>query len=523
MSSRKAPLRERLLAHSPDPIKSSILRESGMGWNPNPQPQNTGSVSSTSSADSLITPLRIEKRDTPLRPRGAPIPRRTSSSYKHMHSNNLVSKSPFKSQIPTAATPLAKPEAPIAIAFPLTPTRRVSGEKRQRASSMHDLAEAENSRPFALKRERKQSKAFEVLLEKEAVTKSPFKAAPPQASDEGKSPAIPIPKARPASAPELLRPETPSSQPSTSPRPSPGRSALVSRRMHGPRVSGSGRRERRKTVTFDERCDVLEFDRDEFSRIDDSDDDVFASSDEEDGTDDNSMEFEPHEQIEIPSLPAEETEAESVDQDGEQDDGPSFDSPSLDTEDKKDDSQMPLDPDASITGLVDNLFFNEQDRSLAEDSVASAPGTPPRQSSLPPDLETEGGVPLGRSHHVERFLQHHSPHMGPQRISPSNSPGGSSPGRYPFTLNLPAHASPNGPSATPPRRSPGMTHSTPPLGRTTHAERIKDARDQEHDEISQEVCNLPPSPSRMEAHATQEHTDDALIPRFDLGQGTSLH
>ncbi|KAJ7646642.1 hypothetical protein FB45DRAFT_998093 [Roridomyces roridus] len=42
---------------------------------------------------------------------------------------------------------------------------------------------------------------------------------------------------------------------------SPARSSLVSRRMHGPRLSG--RRERRKTVMFDERCDVVEFDGDE--------------------------------------------------------------------------------------------------------------------------------------------------------------------------------------------------------------------------------------------------------------------
>lgn len=518
MANRKSPLRERLLSNSPDPIKSSILRESGMGWNPNPQPQNTGSVSSTSSADSLISPLRIEKRDTPVRPRGPPIPRRTSSSYKHMHSNNLVSKSPFKSQIPAPASSAARPEQPIAISFPLTPSRRVSGEKRQRPSSMHELAETENSRPFALKRERKQSKAFEVLLEKEAVTKSPFRVAPPEPSDDPKPSAIPIPipKRRPVSVPPpdvLLRPETPSSQPSTSPRPSPGRSALVSRRMHGPRLSGSGRRERRKTVTFDERCDVVEFDRDY-----DSDGDVFASSEEEDGSDENSMEYEPQ-QIEIPTLLDEETEMAAMEQDIDQDDDASYEDVCEGMDDKKGGSM--LDPDASITGLVDNLFFNRQDQSLVDSSFASATNTPPRHSSLPPDLETEGGVPLGRSHHVERFLQHHSPHLGPQRISPKSSPGGTSPGRYPFSLNLPTQASPNGPPATPPRRSPGMTHSTPPLGRSTHAERVKEVRDQENDEIAQEVGHLPPSPSPMKRQVAQERTGDALIPRFELGQGTS--
>src|SRR5712675_2108628 len=45
---------------------------------------------------------------------------------------------------------------------------------------------------------------------------------------------------------------------------SPGRPSLVSKRFHGPRVIGHDvpRRQRRKTVTFDETCDVITFERD---------------------------------------------------------------------------------------------------------------------------------------------------------------------------------------------------------------------------------------------------------------------
>lgn len=449
-----------------------------------------------------------------------------------MHNNNLVSKSPFKSQIPAPATPSLKPK-PIAISFPTSSSRRVSGEKRQRPSSMHELAEHENSRPLALKRDRKQSKAFEVLYEKEAVSKSPFRVpgsgtASGSTSDDGKrastsaSTSSPVARPRPVSvaAPEDYLPPPRAPTPSRN-TPSPGRSALVSRRMHGPRLSGSGRRERRKTVTFDERCDVVEFDRDE-----ESGDDVFESS-SEDGEDpqNSSMQLDNDQSEDLmPIQTPQEMLDEPIEVDEEGPDESSFESTSShDEEAKKVDPLLALDPDASITGIVDNLFFSDNGHHPADHSLASVVSTPPRQSSLPPELETEDGVPLGRSHHVERFLQHHSPHLGPQRISPNSSPQAHSPGRYPFNLNLPTHASPNGPPATPPRRSPGMSHTTPPLGRSTHAERVKDAREQEHDDLSREVNNLPPSPSPMKPQAAvRQQSEEALIPRFDLGQGTSL-
>ncbi|RXW25072.1 hypothetical protein EST38_g810 [Candolleomyces aberdarensis] len=287
--------------------------------------------------------------------------------------------------------------------------------------------------------------------------------------------------------------------------------------MHGPRLSGSGRRERRKTVTFDERCDVVEFDRDE-----ETDEDVFDSTSEDEEGSDGSMQEE--RQIHIPDLPTEDTEANAVDQDDD-----SYDSVPLDQDDKKDDALMDLDHDTSITGIVENMFFGVNARPLADGSFASVASTPPRQGSLPPDLETEDGIPLGRSHHVERFLQHqqhHSPAQAAPHFSPRNSPRqGSpqihSPGRYPFNLNLPTHASPHGPPATPPRRSPGMTHATPPLGRSTHAERVGEAREQERDETSRGVERLPSSPSPVKPLSAHEHKGDGLIPRFSLPNGST--
>ncbi|KAJ7039101.1 hypothetical protein C8F04DRAFT_950547, partial [Mycena alexandri] len=226
-----SPLRDRLLSNSPDPAKNAILRESGMGWAADQPPR---------SASPNVSPLRIAKRDSPRRPPPSEVARRNSSSFKHVTKNNLVSKSPFKSQIPTAATPTT------ARSFP-SPSRRVSGEKRPRPQSMHDQAEAENDRPFAYKRERRQSKTFQGLIQKEPVTKSPFRQQAEQPQDRPPVPPVP---------------PTPSRIPVPALGPSPARSSLVSKRMHGPRLS-NGRRERRKTVTFDERCDVVEFDRDE--------------------------------------------------------------------------------------------------------------------------------------------------------------------------------------------------------------------------------------------------------------------
>ncbi|KAF8973078.1 hypothetical protein BDZ97DRAFT_1912661 [Flammula alnicola] len=522
MTSRKSPLRDRLLSNSPDPIKSSILRESGMGWSSS----STNPIPSSGSAGSITSPLRIAKRDSPGRPKGPAVARRTSSSYRHVHTNNLVSKSPFKSQIPTPSTPSSRP--------PLSfPTRRVSGEKRPRPSSMHELAETENDRPFALKRDRKQSTTFQGLLEKEPVSKSPFKLHPHGPPYEAKPPPPPIPliydKPRQSSTP----PGSSFIQPPTSPPnkgPSPGRSSLVSRRMHGPRLSGGAKRERRKTVTFYERCDVLEFDRE-----DDTEEEVFQSADEEDHDEDHDDSNHEPQREDNPFMSPTHTNSN---QDEVMEDDASYESIQL--SDAGLNPSVPSllsDPDASITGIVEEMFFSSTAANLLSEvsmtSMTSNASTPPRHNDIPTDLETEDGVPFGRSHHVDRFLQHHQqqsphvqqpPHFSPHGSSPSQHTSPlhhQSPSAYPQAFNLPTYASPLGPPATPPRRSPAVRHSTPPLGRSTHLERIRKAREEEKEEENvEDVVKLPVSPSPMKKRPgdTDLH-DEGLIPRFDLRTG----
>ncbi|KIJ92124.1 hypothetical protein K443DRAFT_651891 [Laccaria amethystina LaAM-08-1] len=269
MANHRCSPRDRLPSNSPDSIKSSILRESGMGWNS----QSSGSLSSSSSGES---PLCISKRHSPGRPRGPAVARRSSSSYKHIHDNNVVSKSLFESQIPTLSTPSNR-LVPIPITFlTSSPTQQVSAEKRPRPSSLYEQTENKNERPFALKRECRQSKGFQNLIEKDPVT---FKLRQPTSSDTRPSSSlIPVPLTRiplASYAPSAISIQPPASL-SAHPPPSPGRSSLVSKRLHGPCLSGGGKREHLKRVGFDERCDVVEFDREEEAlEMDDDADDPF--------------------------------------------------------------------------------------------------------------------------------------------------------------------------------------------------------------------------------------------------------
>ena len=310
-----------------DKMKQNILKESSAGWS------NT------------ISPLRISKRDTngsagsdsgtdgSLKlPDGPGVARRQSSSYKHMFHNNLVSKSPFKSQQVPKVQRSNIPQLPSRLIGSPRGMRKISGEKRPRPESLVQQAEQENQqRTRELGFKRRQSKGFQNLTVKEPVTKSPFKrvVSPPSSSasapiqitlprdlksidDDVTStedvdslsskghthieylmPEVP-PAPPPKPSPSLSRSSTPQpigqqhSPLRVSPLPSalqvsPARSSLVSRRLKGPRsrsLSGSPsdtptRRERRKTVTFDERCDVVEFDRE-------SHEDVFMDTDDED-------------------------------------------------------------------------------------------------------------------------------------------------------------------------------------------------------------------------------------------------
>ncbi|KAN0131906.1 hypothetical protein V8E53_010186 [Lactarius tabidus] len=278
-----------------------------------------------------VTPLRIAKRDTPGRPHASQISRRSSNTFAKLTRSNLVSQSPFRSPVSSAPAP-SRPSSVTNVPAP----RRVSGEKRPRPDSMH--SHVENERPLGFRR--RQSKGFQDLIEKEPVSKSPFRR-----------PASPVedPFPPPPPPPKVIHT---SHLPTPSSSASPGRSSLVSKRFHGPRLIGHDvpKRQRRKRVTFDETCDVVTFERD-YSLDSDvfSDDDEFGEP-EEDG--------EP---------------AESV------------------------------DANDSITGLVDSMIQDARD--------ASNPQTPPMDRSLPPHTDNQDGVPYGRTHHADRaaFSRHSLP------------------------------------------------------------------------------------------------------------------
>ncbi|TRM69172.1 hypothetical protein BD626DRAFT_562955 [Schizophyllum amplum] len=464
--SKGSHLKERLLSQSPDPVKANILRESGAGWSSPPSVH-----SRSSSSNGVTSPLRISKRDSPRLDPGRRFPtdiaRRSSNSFKHVRNNNLVSKSPFKSHLSSSSSPKSS-----GVQFPSSP-RRVSGEKRQRPQSMHEQAETENERPFALKRERRQSKTYQVLSTKEPVKNSPFRRPgdPPQQppSSIPRPPLSPNKRAMLASTKEEAASED---NPPPRHNPSPIRSSLVSKRLHGPRVSG--RRERRKTVTFHNTCDVVEFDRDEgemggdvFESDDESgyesyepgDDDPFYGG----GHDDEPMNIDEQEHVQPPS--AHEADA-------------SYESINL-----SDTGNTSFTADTSITGLVDEILGESEDGEIANQSTPPRPG-----HDIPTDLQTEDGIPFGRSHHAERAGEfHHQEHEQPHPAPPSP------PQFVPeTTFGVPPQA-----SSTPPQTPNLRNAQSPPLGRSTHVERVQAAREEEKEEqrMSEDVSMLPPSPS----------------------------
>ncbi|KAF7315210.1 PH domain-containing protein [Mycena indigotica] len=437
MASAPSPLRDRLLSNSPDPVKNHILRESGHGW-------TEGSPKGSPN----ISPLRIAKRESPVRRPPPSVARRNSSSFKHVKNNNLVSKSPFKSQIPKSQTPTS------ATSFLMSPTRRVSGEKRPRPQSMHDQAEAENDRPFAFKRERRQSRTYQGLMQKEPVTKSPFR-------QDSQPPPAPIPPV----------PPTPSRIPvMATTSASPVRSSLVSKRMHGPRGSNTSRerREERK-VTFNEACDVVEFD------LESEEEEELVS---EEG---NSADIDPDSTPEDPFIQQSPPPQES-----------SYDSVDLSDASMLPDTSMPLelDPDVSITGIVDAMFFAPADGTstppphLGSSHTRTYEFTPDH----PTDLDTEEGIPFGRSHHAERSAAFHAHQAHPAPI-PQPQLSASRP--------LPRPDMARSRSATPPHSV--EDHATPPLGRTTHFERRHTAAAEDHysedENEARDVARLPGSPS----------------------------
>lgn len=397
------PLADRLQSNSPDPPSSWLPRST--------------------------TPLRITKRESS--PQSQPpiqrgLARRQSSSYNHVRNSHLVSKSPFKSQIPTSVASTPSP-------------RRVSGEKRPRPVSMQTH---ENERPLGFKR--RQSKAFQGLLEKEPVTKSPFR--------------------RPSQPSEAKPPPLPST--------SPARPALVSKRLHGPRTVSNGstqqRRRRRKTVTWDERCDVVEFDRDEDQLQDD-----FTVSDSESDT----------------MLNQEYT--------------------------RSDDSMESDEPDRSdaVCGWLDDGLSDEEllqtphnSRVLTVNVNANAEGprTPHNSRLLGVNPDAEDGVPYGRSHHVQRAVAaHHRREDLPFSIQDQSSSPSASP-------HVP-------PDATTPEisASPTLQASSDQLISSEHSQEHQ----QQETEVEQDVRMLPPSPSPARRNKISPRTcpdRDSPIPQFQI-------
>ncbi|THH07867.1 hypothetical protein EW145_g3090 [Phellinidium pouzarii] len=576
----------------PDSMKDSILKESTAGW------ANT------------ITPLRIAKRDhvvcgvsSSSSPNPPPkvVARRSSNSYKHMFNNNLVSRSPFRSQIPAPAR--ISPRQPGlsnsngTTGLPRT-ARKVSGEKRPRPDSLVQQAERENSlRVNELGFKRRQSKGFQGLAEKEPVSKSPFrrimspngKGDDHDADDEMNMPIsieLPMKYAHSANddetSPETtetdfslnskenvyvppltikavdpptrpLTPLTPPQRPAEqrftpspsferrSPIPSamqasPARSSLVQKpRVMGPRsrslsIGGSPvdtpTRERRKTVTFDERCDVVEFDRASHE------DAVFESDDDQVyGVPEPAQNAQPDSSAESSNASAEYASAEYA------------------TPKHSPRRAMPVFDalDVSINGLVDSM--------LQEASTFSGePSTPELNSTsfttIAADLNAmsvgaEDGEPHGQTHHVERARDHQheldtqqdaqppipgvfatkkddTEHDDLRDYEPSFSPISlSTPPRQPHTLpqTPQTHAAPLTYGRTPLPALPPDTERAEdgmPLGRTHHAERARTARDAD---LESDVKILPPSPSPMKkpgAVDVERDLPEPYIPKLDL-------
>ncbi|EIW80738.1 hypothetical protein CONPUDRAFT_166161 [Coniophora puteana RWD-64-598 SS2] len=630
----------------------AIIKQSAKGW----------STSKPSSDDpkqpkqQVTSPLRIAKRDSSTglgappgkvvggRPPMPNVARRSSSSYKHLRTNNLVSKSPFKSSttpsLPSTSTSTsastssssARSNAPqkqqgLGLGRNQSqkrgPTpRKTSGEKRPRPESMHEQAEEENERPGKFKRERKQSKAYQGLIEKEHVSKSPFRAPAPGerqvVSDEDaaemspvESAPVPPPKdVPPKDVPpgKLLFPTTSgqgySPSPSPSPMPSsragtPTRSSLVSKRLHGPRTAdaphGEGRRQRRKTVTFDERCDVLEFEAEEaeedpfyesdaeeddqrYGAPDGEDEEGFVHSDnmEDDeeeaffgsghAQEDEDVQMEafagaadvdgeeyhrdPEEEEEYahhhPDHPEHREDAEDHRAHGDEDqhhhhhhDGDDqhqhqqHDHSFEEEEGEGEGESMYLEhrtANDSITGMVDAMIASafapshSRDTSAQSGSTVSlpradanpdasvdvdasadviaaadadadpaspAPSTPPHDASvLPPDADTEDGVPYGRTHRRER-----------QRMRSGGAVEGSPAAGYPFPSVSSVEGTPAAPAGVGTERDVGMLPPSPsPMGKTRELPR--DGEEEEDDEQGD--------------GAEDEHGEEGMVPRFGL-------
>lgn len=441
------------------PLRDRAPSNAGKGW----KPQST-------------TPLRIAKRDSPqpeaqerIIPALTPSRRR---SVRNLADGARVSNSPFVlSQLS------AKPGA-----IHGSPMRRVSGEKRPRSHSMSDQAENEN--PAV--RKRRQSQVSELLVQKKPVTNSSFKSSKPAAEKPRRVSQEPVAAQQQTREPSPQTDHTESDSELAPPPPpkewfgrssphrsqSPSRPSLVSRRLHGPRMTR--RHSRRKTVTFDEKCDVLEFDVEE------------DSSNPFDWVTDDDENYNHNEPMNVNDQPYE----------GNEDDHerPGHRGPlrlhNPDVDESFDGFQVGED---SITGLVDSML---------QDAL---PNTPPHDEGAPDDLGNEDGVSYGRPQHAERITTAHQHQKEELQRELTDTP-------------LPNHSSASTPSQSREGTPATLVSSGPyiPLDRSSNSERPKE---QERFNLDDDLRQMPPSPSPAKLHSPPSHgrsNTESFIPRFAL-------
>ena len=462
-----------------------------------------------------------------------------------MFNNNLVSRSPFKSQL-APRQPLSSANTPRTVVVP----RKTSGEKRPRPDSLIKQAEQENARRVhELGYKRRQSRGYQGLSELEHVSKSPFKKVFSSEKRENYNPEEPIAIAFPTkgddettetesslnSKERSLTPpnihierhhsNTPTFVERRSPGPSalqgsPARSSLVQKpRLQGPRSRslsigapkspvGTGTppvRERRKTVTFDERCDVVEFDRESHE------DAVFETDDDDDGFYGGSK-------------------------------GNRNKDDSLDSYDSNADETVHVAKRSGVSDIFDAQTLNDSinglvDSMLQEASSMGGPSTPQGNHSFESiaddeDMVTGGaedGIPLGRTHHAERSREHMQEFRDEETIPAlfDELARGSSSSPYRRGADI-ATEEPHTPQTR--HRRSGSIITRPilppdtecvedgiPLGRAHHSERVKEAHEGPYED---DVAMLPPSPSPVKSTPQLAHSRDLaapMIPKLDLG------
>lgn len=457
--------------------------------------------------------------------------------------------------------------------------RKVSGEKRPRPDSLVKQAEVENQqRVKELGFKRRQSKGFQGLVEKEPVTKSPFRRiVSPNNIQEPIAIELPTKNyshhdikeedttdttsvdttdldtftgkndvfATIKSVQSPIRPLTPSSQPSQplpfTPSPghanrpvpsahqvSPTRSSLVQRpRLLGPRsrsFSNSPADTPRKTVTFNDGVDVVEFDRasHEDRLFDTDDEDIYGPPD------------------------AQQEDESSFESNGSYNNAtPTYQSPNNSREFNRptamDIFNHVVAADDSISGLVDSML--QEASAFSADHEPTTPDFHQESFNLDADLVNggvENGIPHGRMHHSERVrMEHQQEHPADLARLPSAFENEAMQEDEPSFSSISLSTPPRQVQPLPEVQQNHNHNRTPlpalppdtelaedgmPLGRTHHADRARVAHQKDKLDIEAEksIDMIPPSPSPMRKKAF-EHGDrskelpDPLLPKFDLG------